>query len=130
MIPDWTARYIGIPYLDHGMSLTGVDCYGLVRMVMARELNVNLPDLRYQSSDDMDDASGAVEETRPRWRKLDKPVFGSVLLMRIAGYPVHVGLVLDDEFMLHCLPGHQTVLERYTGTKWRSRIDGAYVYDN
>lgn len=130
MIPDWAADYVGIPYKNRGASVDGVDCYGLVRLIFQREYGVALPDLRYASADSFLEAEGAVMQARPDWHKVQYPVPGSILLLRFWGEPVHVAVVLDHEFMLHCLRGHHSAIERFNGPKWQHRIEGAYTYGN
>lgn len=42
--PHWSAKYVGIPYLDNGRSsLKGLDCWGLIRLVFLDERNIELP---------------------------------------------------------------------------------------
>ena len=49
----WSARYIGLPFVDHGRSELGCDCYGLARLVYRIELGVMLPDYQgYATADE------------------------------------------------------------------------------
>jgi len=53
---------------------------------------------------------------------------GDVIILRVRGKPMHVGLVLGDRQMLHIEFGINSVLERYTGARWAERIFGFYRY--
>ena len=47
-------------------------------------------------------------------------------MFRLQGSPVHSGLVVDQNRMIHTLPGHECVFEHYDGPKWLRRIEGVY----
>ena len=42
-IPYWAGHYIGLPFLEHGRSIRGLDCWGLVRLVLHEQFDVCLP---------------------------------------------------------------------------------------
>ena len=41
---SWLNRYIGKPYKYGGRDVTGLDCYGLVKLIYKEQYNQNLPD--------------------------------------------------------------------------------------
>lgn len=51
--PPWVNDYIGIPYVDGGRDRDGVDCYGLVRLVLAERRGILLPDYSEIAADDL-----------------------------------------------------------------------------
>src|SRR5262245_60853565 len=40
---NWQQKYVGLPFKDFGRDFGGVDCWGLVRLVLARECGVAVP---------------------------------------------------------------------------------------
>lgn len=40
---DWTLKYMNIPFLDNGRDFSGIDCYGLIRLIYKEECNMDLP---------------------------------------------------------------------------------------
>jgi cell wall-associated NlpC family hydrolase len=43
MIPNWAAQYVGLPFRDKGRARTGLDCYGLVVLVLREQFGVEVP---------------------------------------------------------------------------------------
>ena len=52
MIPAWAGRYVGLAFRDHGRDREGVDCWGLLSLVMREQYGVELPSYadRYASA--------------------------------------------------------------------------------
>jgi len=128
MIEEWVKKYIGIPYKTKGVTLTeGLDCLSVVELIYKNELGITLPyNEHLDTENNMDVVGDAINKEKVRWVKLDKPQKYCVVLLNIAGFPVHIGLVLNDDYMIHSLKGHNSVVERFTGAKWKSRISGFY----
>jgi cell wall-associated NlpC family hydrolase len=126
---DFT-RYVGIPYKDKGTDpATGLDCWQLVRYFYAQELGVTVPDYMalYDSSLDPISSSGAIVKAIPDWRPREgEPVFGDVLVFRIAKGPWHCAVYVGDGLMLHIDEGHNSVIEKVQSIRWRDRIYGTY----
>jgi hypothetical protein len=95
-------------------------------MVYRQELGISLSPLGYRDAEDAEDVERAVIGEVPEWTLVDQPREYDVVLMRVAGHPVHCGIALSDVWMLHTMRGHGAALERYMGAKWRSRIHGVY----
>src|SRR4051812_13879091 len=104
-IPIWAGRYIGLPFADHGRDRAGLDCWGLLRLVMAEQFGVALPSYsgEYQRTTQVEKISALVVREAQNWKIVasGSEVCGDAAVLRIRGRPMHVGLVLGDRQMLH-----------------------------
>lgn len=124
--PAWIARYIGIPFADRGRErATGVDCWGLLHLVFREHYGVTLPDdPGYERATQRDRVAQLIIDHRTNdcWQALDAGAEGEgdVVLLSIAGRPLHIGLVVQPGLMLHILRGIDSCVERYDGAIWRN----------
>lgn len=151
--PSWCARYIGIPYKEGGRMLIscgphitqvgGLDCWGLVRFVLLREFGVEVKELEDMTwADHSNDRSlaEAVEREAAQWaevwrmrsgdavpQELTRP--GDVLLIRLSGYPVHVGVVAQAPWFIHTEEAHDSALADMGELRHVRRIIGVYRHE-
>ena len=130
--PDWSAKYVGMKFLECGRDASGVDCWGLVCLVLRAERGIELPDyLDVYKSIALERSQIATEIMRPRqeWQRVatqDAQPF-DVLVVRMHGLPMHVGVVVEPGRFLHILKGGvDSTVERYDSIVWRNRIEGVY----
>lgn len=126
-------RYVGLPYLDRGRDLAGVDCYGLLRLVYAEILGIELPsyaDDYRTAADDLAIASLIADELDP-WDEVAKggEREGDAVLMRSGRHLRHVGIVADGRArLLHIERGDLSRIERYDLGPLAHRVAGFYRY--
>lgn len=124
------ADVVGIPYLDHGRSNKGWDCYGLVCWMLQHEFGLRVPSytMSYTKADDLESSGSAFEYHKGEWVHVERGTeqYGDVIVLTLGGSPVHCGMVLEPGRMLHCLAGRETCVERYDGHAWANRIEGIY----
>lgn len=135
-LPAWVADYIGIPYRALGRARDGLDCWGLVRLVYAEQKGIALPayDGRGFSggrgtatrASVADTAALVAEAQRTSWREVPRASAAvlDVVLLRVHGQPIHVGVVVAPGAMLHSLAGHDSAVERLDGMAWANRLMG------
>ena len=131
-VPIWAGRYIGLPFMDHGRDRSGLDCWGLVRLALSEQFGIALPSFakEYSRATAVKNISRLVERETRKWRRVEagREQLGDVIVLRLRGAPVHVGLVLGDGQMLHVESGIDSAIERYRGPRWADRISGFYRY--
>lgn len=133
-------KYVGLRYLAGGRDVegdvsgasgaSGVDCWGLVRLVYDREFGIKLPghdgvNRDTTSDEDLADYAAAQMED---WERVRSPEPGDMVRLRIKGNPMHVGIVTAPGDFLHVRAGNDSVVDRYRSRLWADRIDGFYRY--
>ena len=136
--PVWARNYVGIPFVDYGRSIRGLDCWGLFRLILKEQANVNVPEydtLGYLVGDKENNGRVATvmqeDIKKGIWLSVgpeDVRVFDGILL-RILGLPIHVGVVVSRGYMIHTEKGIDSCLERYDRAMWSKRITGIYRYN-
>ena len=129
-VPNWAADYVGLPFRAHGRDWDGVDCWGLVRLVLADQFGTRLPSYAggYASVEDAEDIGRLIRGEMGPWREVapGEVQAGDVVLMRLLNQPMHVGVVVATNWMLHIEDGIDACLERYDGQRWCQRVMGIY----
>lgn len=121
--------YLGIPYVPHGHTHAGVDCWGLVRLVYAERYGIELPTPeRYDPLDGAAVAGLVAGPMRDEWRLTEAPQVGDVVLLRVMGYPSHIGLLCAPGAMLHAREGHAVCVERLDTGAWKHRLVAYYTH--
>ena len=128
MIPAWAAKYIGVPFKDHGRDLNGFDCWGLVSFILREERGLLLPDFggQYRDTRDRDGIEIVIRAEAEQWTRVATPMVEDVVVFNIGGRPLHCGLVVEPGQMLHAQSGTGCCIEGYRRPKWASRIEGFY----
>lgn len=132
-LPAWVRAYVGLPWADKGRDRRGLDCWGLARLVLAEQYGIALAawDDTYGSAADPTQTAPVIAQglaLADPWMAVPAGTerAGDGVLLRLAGSPVHLGLVVAPGWMLHAAPGHGVCLERYHGRRWRHRVEGFY----
>ena len=125
-------RFVGIPYLDKGRTIDGVDCWGLVSRVFAEIRGIDLPSYAdsYATADDRAALAVLIRGELDPWDEIatgDEQTFDCVL-MKEAGYPRHIGVVVQPGQLLHVQRGETSRIERYRHGPLKHRIVGFYRY--
>jgi len=129
---SWSADYIGIPFRTRGRDRAGLDCYGLVRLVFAERLGIELPAFldEYESLDheELPHVARAIEANRGDWveiplgqeREFDVP------LLRFSGLPIHVGVITKPGQMLHVMRGINAAHSDYLTPLMKPKLIGIF----
>lgn len=129
MTLHWSASYVGTPYVDHGRAADGCDCWGLVRLVYAREKHILLPSYVEVSPEELAEINTIVRKEIDTgiWFKVDDPREFAVAVFRRGRHDSHVGVMVNERQMLHSdkYAGGARV-ERVDTGRWASQFVGYY----
>ena len=121
-------KYSGIPFVDKGRTVKGADCWGLIREIYRIEFGITLPSLTagYTSVSSRDEMDNVVAKEWKNWINIDigREEPGDVIILRIMGLPIHLGIVLTGRRMLHTLKGMDAAIEHYDSRVWEKRVVG------
>ncbi len=127
---NWSDKYIGIPYLDRGRGFDGCDCWGLARLVYARELGIALPSYTeaYSSAEEAAEVAALLDRRHDKqiWQPVENPRPFDLILYRHGRLSTHVAIVIDDRWMLHIQSDDAAKIEDRTDPRWASRFVGVY----
>jgi cell wall-associated NlpC family hydrolase len=132
MLPNWVNDYIGIPFVDHGRSIAGWDCWGLVRHVLHEHYGKMLPNFcgAYEQAENGREIAALIDCSRPllQAERVERPQSGDLALLTFRGHPCHIGVYLADGqgWLLHVLPRAGTVLDRVDSIRNNRRLEGYY----
>lgn len=112
--------YVGIPFSADNSS--GVNCWELVRKVYEGERGILLPEYP--------DVEGRGEADRlskcAPWTAAGRPLRPfDILVFRVAGAPVHVGVLVSGREFLHAMAPVGSAVERLSGGLWPNRLEYA-----
>ena len=135
--PAWVNDYIGLPFKEHGRNEDGVDCWGLVALILREQFDVIVPSYtdEYSSTEDCRTVSDLIQREAGAWWPVpfDEAQAGDVIVMRVAPvgdiYATHIGIVVEKDWMVHIEKGINTVLDRYNRPRWGRRVVGIYRHD-
>ena len=124
-----TDRYIGLPFVEHGRDWSGVDCWGLVRLMIGSEAGVWLPSFAtsYSCTTAGDEVSGSVAANcydSPEWLDVPAGEEGPMDMVVMRGWwrnadgklrsgEIHVGAVVRPGTLLHVEEGIDVSMAKY-----------------
>lgn len=99
----WAAKYVGLPFVDFGRDFTGVDCWGLVRLVLMEEAHIDVPTYGEISAHDLIKVTQTIssESSIDPWRPVQRNELQAFDLALMRGRPMHVGIMADAKHLLH-----------------------------
>lgn len=128
---DWVEKYIDLPFLNRGRDRSGVDCWGLCRLVYEEQLGLNFPSYcnMYTQSIACDSVNDAFTEGKlGGWAEVTTPIPFDLIIFTLCGRPFHCGIIVSSDYMLHIMSGCNAAVEKFTTRLWGRRIDGIYRF--
>jgi len=122
-------KYLEVPFLLHGRTWQGADCYGLLMLYFATELGITVKDYigTVRTKDDLTNNDLCLDNSDDEWLpvSLDDIQPNDILLLRNQSEkPNHVGVVIDPGHFLHTLDGAGAAVSKIP--TWRHRMVTAY----
>lgn len=125
---NWTAQYVGKPFMDGGRGPDAYDCWGVVQAVYRDQLGIDLPGYGEISAANLlrvrrQIAAGADAEP---WLPVTDPREFDVAVMRLPsgrGHG-HVGVMIDAHNVLHSEGASGVAVDRIDAATIRNRIMG------
>ena len=117
---------IGVPFKDGGRNKNGLDCWGLVKILLERQCYKYIQDY-YISAFNIKDIHDELETNRHTWRKIEKPEVGCVVLLAngCTAAANHVGIVVDDSRFIHAYARTGVCVSALK--RWQAHIRGYYL---
>lgn len=119
---SWADKYVGLPFARMGRVHTGLDCWGLVRLVLMENGGPQLPSY---SEDDPDGAT--IDFHAKDWPEIDLKDARSMdvaILMNAVRFglnwqfvPNHIGIFTAPGRILHVLEGKQSIVQKASELK-------------
>jgi len=127
---DWTRRYLAIPHIKTRSGFDGADCFGLCQLIWREERGRELPPaLPYTETGPAarHHLTDCVVQGRSGYRSIEAAEPFALIVFHLGGYPIHIGLAVDDANFIHTTRTTGVLLEDLTSPAWSKRIEGFYV---
>jgi hypothetical protein len=125
----WSNKYIGIPFLDKGRDINGIDCWGLARLIYKQEYSIDLPSFSSDyEPEDTDRMQDLIAQYREGWEPVDTPTEGCLVLFKVMGVDSHIGVAISNTHFIHSRDGMDSAIESLESFNWNKRIVGYYKY--
>ena len=125
----WVQEYIGIPFQSGGRDRRGLDCYGLIRLVLMEQYGCQLPllDGKYDNALNLYDTSPLFFQQLPiLTEKIAGPQERALALLEMHQLPCHLGLFCGGESIIHSRAGVGVVAEKIDSRRLPGKIVGWY----
>jgi len=125
-------QYIGIPYKHMGRDKSGLDCWGLVKLIYKDILDIVLWDIgeEYPENWSFKGKDLFMENYRKQWKRVTEPQTWDVVLLRNGGEVInHAGVMLKKGTFIHCIKTG-VVLSDVSEKIWKPQVAGFYRYKN
>ena len=121
------ASYVGLPFKDQGRDRSGVDCWGLLRLVYVELAGVVLPSYAdtYVTTEDGEAIQALIAGRLEPWAEVPERAVRPLdaVLMRYGREESHIGLVVRRGSVLHTgLHIGASRIELYNGMRLKRRV--------
>lgn len=124
--------YIGTPWESGGRNKDdALDCWGLVWSIYNEVYGLYLPSLSdIHIANGFTETAEAISSVYPSIHKNfyepDDTQEGDIIMLNMAGQPIHIGVCLDHQRMIHTTQKVGCVVEKFKQRVWLNRVEGIY----
>jgi len=130
--PYWYDKYVGVPFVDGGRTIEGLDCYGLFRLIYQEQLGIDLPTYGETSALDLRAVAREISAgcDGEKWAVVEVPSAFDGVVMRLydRSWIGHVGVAIDAKRMIHIEAGIDAAVVSLKHFTVRDRIAGFRRY--
>lgn len=127
---NWN-KYVGIPFVEKGRDFSGLDCWGLIRLVYMEQLGIVLPVFDEYTLEDKQVVDSLISGNMDPWKEVPEgeEQVGDGLLMELIRRP-HIAVVVSPAsgLMLHTERVYGARIQDYRSSEYRNRLRGFYRY--
>jgi len=125
-------KFLDIFYHSNKRDFLFCDCYGICHLFNKEVLGVELPEFLNEKIYTDDDVYSTLQVKKESFKSVSngKECEGDIVILNIKGYPVHVGVVLQNGNMLHIMREKHAEIESYKNSKWKNRVDSFWSYES
>jgi len=122
-------KYLNTPFLHQGRNKNGLDCLGLILIVLK---NLNLYDKEHKDYSFDVDGNSFYSKLKSNLREIpyNELKNGDIILFNIAGNPQHVGFYYKEnnrEMIIHSYNSIGKVVTHELSFKWKRRIYSCFT---
>lgn len=139
---EWEAQYIGLQYRELGRDRAGLDCWGLVVLVLREQLGLEVDEFPVARSSGCGGMQAQIEQQSGTfdWPEVDRrevqpfdvcvmfSIWRDAADQRLQRGPIHCGLVATRARVLHIERNTASVCIPIGRLEQRNRIKGFYRY--
>ncbi len=124
----WESSYTDLPFQDGGRDFTGVDCWGLVRLIYAKELSIELPSYAEISAKSLIAVAREIGKGKDglEWQEIEreaiKPFDVAVMTLYGSTRVGHVGVITSNRKVMHVELGCAVVVVSLDHIQIRERV--------
>ena len=116
---DSSHNFIGVPYEEK-------DCWQLVLLFYRLVFDINLVQYAYEDPFDKEEIASLIITHRDKFIPVSSPKFGDIIVLRVFGFPSHLGIYLNESQVLHTTDKTGSIVDQMS--RWKTRLEGFYRY--
>jgi cell wall-associated NlpC family hydrolase len=121
------SKYINIPFKHKGRNFDGVDCYGLLVLILKEEKKISLPEYEY-AFNWYKEGCNYIQDNIPKfsdWQQIKEPTKPTDVILFYSSpsrkIVSHMGIYIGDDKFIHVGSTYKSRIDRLND-HWKNRI--------